>query len=96
MNGLILLTILQTCHKWHPFFEGDIDECSFNELIDTLFKIETKMNRFIIEGKVITNAKWQKFFGELAITKTCEWPTKRDVILWEEIVEIKALPIGGS
>ena len=66
-------------------FEGDIDEFSFNELIDTLFKIETEMNRFITKGKVITDTRWQDFFGELATTKTCEWPTIREVIVWEEI-----------
>ena len=53
-------------------FQGDIDECTFKELIDTLLKIETKMNRFIIEGKVITDARWQKSIGELTATKACE------------------------
>ena len=77
-------------------FEGNTNEFVFNELIDTLLKIETKMNRFMIEGKVIIYARWQFFFGELATIKTCEWPTKREVIVWEEIVEIKALPTGGS
>ena len=77
-------------------FEGDIDEFSLNELIDTLFKIEIEMNRFIIEGKVFTNVKWQKTLGELVTIKACEWQTKKEVILWEEIIEIKALPIGGS
>ena len=75
-------------------FEVDIDEFYFNELIDTLFKIETEMNRFITEGKVIIDARWQKSVGKLATTRACEWPTKREVIVWEAIAEIKALPIG--
>ena len=77
-------------------FEGDIDECAFNELIYTLFKIETKMNRFIIEGKVIIDARWQNSIGELTGTKACKWSQKGEVIVWEAIAEIKALPIGGS
>ena len=39
-------------------FQDDIDECLSNELVDTLFKIETNLNRFTIEGKVITDARW--------------------------------------
>ena len=39
-------------------FEGDIDEIAFNELVDTLFKNANEMNRFITEGKVITDPKW--------------------------------------
>ena len=76
--------------------EGDTDEFSFNELIDTLFKVETEMNRFITKRKIVIDARWQKFVGELTTIKTCEWQTKREVIVWEKIVEIKALPIGGS
>lgn len=77
-------------------FEGDTNNFTCNELIDTLYKIETEMNRFIIEGRVIIDARWKKFFGELTSMKTCKWPTKREVIVWEEIVKIKSLPIGGS
>ena len=77
-------------------FEDDIDECIFIELVDTLFKIETELNRFTTKEKVITNARWKKPVNELATAKTCEWPTKREVIVWEEITEIKALPIGSS
>ena len=61
-------------------FQDDIDECLFNELVDTLFKIEIALNRFPIEGKVITDARWQKSVSELTTAKTCEWPTKREVI----------------
>lgn len=39
-------------------FMDDTNECAFNELIDTLFKVETKMNRFSVEGRVITDARW--------------------------------------
>ena len=73
-------------------FQDDIDECAFNDLTDTLFKFETELNRFITEGKVITDARWQKYVSELTTVKECEWPTKREVIVWEAVVEIKALP----
>ena len=53
-------------------FHDDIDELLFNELIDILFKVETEMNRFTIEGKVITDVRWQKTVNELATIKECE------------------------
>ena len=53
-------------------FEGDTNEFSLNEIIDTLFKIENEMTRFIMEGKATTNAKWHKFVGELVMIKACE------------------------
>ena len=77
-------------------FQDDIDEFVFNELVDTLFKIETELNRFTTEGKVITDVRWKNLVNELATSKTCEWPTKREVIVWEEIAEIKALPTGSN
>ena len=77
-------------------FEGDTSELAFHELIDTLFKIENEMNRFVIEGKATNDARWHKYIGELAIAKGFEWPTKRDIFIWEVVAEIKDLPIGGS
>ena len=73
-------------------FQDDIDECAFNDLTDTLFKFETELNRFITEGKVITDARWHKSVSELTTVKEYEWPTKREVIVWEAVAEIKSLP----
>ena len=53
-------------------FQDDIDECAFNDLTDTLFKFENEMNRFITEGKVITDVRWQKSVSELTIVKEYE------------------------
>ena len=49
-----------------------------------------------MEEKVITDARWHKFVNELETTKKCEWPTKREVIIWEAIAKIKTFPIGSS
>ena len=76
-------------------FEEDTDEVAFHELIDTLFKIENEMNKFTIEGKETTNARWHKSVSELAIVKTCEWPMKREIFIWEEGFEIKAIPTSN-
>ena len=54
------------------------------------------MNRFIIEGKATIDARWHKSIGELAIVKTCEWPTKREIFVWEAVAKIKAIPTSGS
>ena len=77
-------------------FQDDIDECVINDLTNTLFKFENELNRFIIEGKVIIDARWQKFVSELTTVKECECPTKREVIVWEVVAEIKALPSESS
>ena len=77
-------------------FRDDIDECAFNDLTDTLFKFETELNRFITEGKVITDARWQKSISELTTIKECELPTKREVIVWEAVAEIKDVPSKSS
>ena len=77
-------------------FEGDTDELAFHELIDTLFKIENEMNRFKVEGKATTDARWHKSIEELAIVKTSEWPTKREIFLWEVVTKTKAIPTGDS
>ena len=68
-------------------FEGDTDEISFHELIDTLFKIENDMNRFVIEGKATTDARWHKSIGELVMVKTCEWPTKREFFFGKQFLK---------
>ena len=51
-------------------FEGDTDGIAFDELIDTLFKVENEMNRFTMEGKATTDSRWHKCVGELATVKT--------------------------
>ena len=50
----------------------------------------------IFQGIVIGAKACINFVCELTTIETCDWPTKREVIVWEEIVEIKALPTGGS
>ena len=59
----------------------------------TLFKIENGMNRFTT---VTTDARWTKSIGELIVIKGCEWPTKRNIFIWEVVTEIKAFPTRGS
>ena len=77
-------------------FRDDIDECVFNDLTDTLFRFETELKRFITKGKVITDARSRKSVSELTIVKACEWPTKREVIVWEAVAERKTLPSESS
>ena len=45
---------------------------------------------------MITDARWQKSVSELTTVKECEWPTKREVIIWEPVAEMKALPSESS
>ena len=40
-----------------PIFEGETDEVAFNDLIDTLFRIENEMNKFVTESKVVIDSR---------------------------------------
>ena len=42
------------------------------------------------------DARWSKATQNLQEVKITEWPTKREIYVWEAVGEIKALSAGGS
>ena len=42
------------------------------------------------------DAKCSKATQDLQEVKNTDWPTKREIYVWEVVGEIKALSIGGS
>ena len=74
----------------------DTSDSSFHTLIDTLFKAEISLNKFIIESRAIVDARWNKVVQDLQVAKDTDWPTKREIYIWEAVGEIKALPAGSS
>ena len=42
------------------------------------------------------DARWNKAVQDLQIAKDTDWPTKREIYIWEVVGEIKALPAGSS
>lgn len=42
------------------------------------------------------NARWTKSLQDFQGVKETEWPTKREIYVWEAVGEIKALPTRGS
>ena len=76
-------------------FEDESD-IPFNNLIDSLFKVEIDLNKFLIESKAITNARWNKVVRDLDEVRGTEWPTKREIYVWEVVGEIKSLLVGSN
>lgn len=74
----------------------DTSDVPYNKLIDSLFKKEIDLNKFFVESKSIVDARWNKATQDLEEVKTIEWPTKREMYVWESVGEIKALPVGSS
>ena len=42
------------------------------------------------------DARWTKVIQDLQGVKDTDWPTKREIYIWEAVGEIKALPAGSS
>ena len=74
----------------------DTSDSPFHSLIDSLFKAEISLNKFIVESKEIMDARWSKEIQDLQGAKDTDWPTKREIYIWEAVGEIKALPVGSS
>ena len=74
----------------------DIYVFPFHTLIYSLFKEEIDLNKFFVEAKSVMNARWTKAMQDFQVVKETEWPTKREIYVWEAMGEIKTLPIGGS
>lgn len=85
----------------HPFFLSFChDEVAITwvyEIIDHLYKVELDMNKFILEGKEVTDAKWTNCIDELKGIRDATWPDiDIDIEILEVEVDIKALPSGDS
>lgn len=65
-------------------------------MVDSLFKEELDLDKFIVEEKAVVNARWTKAIQDFQGVKETEWTTKREIYVWEAVGEIKALPGGGS
>ena len=74
----------------------DTSDSPFHSLIDSLFRVEINLNKFIVESKAIMDARWTKATQDLQGVKDTNWSTKREIYIWEVVGEIKALSIGSS
>ena len=50
----------------------DISDIPYNKLIDSIFKEEIDLNNFIVESKVVMDARWIKATQDLQEAKTIE------------------------
>ena len=74
----------------------DIGDGPFHNLTNSLFRDEIYLNKFLVESKAIMDARGTKSTRDLEEVKTIEWPTKREIYVWQAVGEIKALSIGRS
>ena len=55
------------------------------------------MNKLVLESKAIIDAKWSKSLDKLTTVRDATWPdVDIDIIIWEVIVDIKAIPSADS
>lgn len=99
---------LRDWQEWSTSFDGiltqettiavfeDTSDSPFHTLVDSLFNEEIDLNKFIVEEKAVVNARWTKAIQDFQGVEEIEWPTKREIYVWEVVGEIKALPAGGS
>ena len=52
---------------------------AFNELIDSLFKVENDMSWFVIESITITYVRWNVVVNEKEIVRGIKCPMKREI-----------------
>jgi hypothetical protein len=100
--------VVKDWHGWSTSFDDiltrestsaifeDTSDSPFHSLIDSLFKAEINLNKFIIESKTVMDARWNKAVQDLQTAKDTDWPTKREIYIWEAVGEIKALLTGSS
>ena len=50
----------------------DISHIPYNKVIDSIFKEEIDLNNFIVESKVVMDARWIKATQDLQEAKTIE------------------------
>ena len=74
----------------------DMSNSPFHALVDSLIKAEINLNFFIVESKEIMDARWTKATQDLQEVNNIDWPTKREIYVWEVVGEIKALLAEGS
>jgi hypothetical protein len=83
--------------KFVSFCNKESEISTVYELMDELYKVETDLNKFVTEGRAITDAKWQKCIDELQGVRTATWPDiDTDIEIWEAVAGVKALPTGGD
>jgi hypothetical protein len=83
--------------KFVSFCNKENDISTVYELMDELYKVETDLNKFITEGRAITDAKWQKCIDEFQGVKAATWPDiDTDIEIWEAVAGVRALPTGGD
>lgn len=79
-----------------PSIFEDESDIPFDDLIGSLFKVEMDLKKKLVESKAITNARWSKAIKDLDEVRGIEWPTKREIYVWEAVGLIKALPTERS
>lgn len=84
----------------HPLFlsfhHDETDVTWVYDIIDDMYKVEADMNKFVLEGRAITDAKWNKSIEELkGIESATQLDIEIDVEIWEVVVGIKVF-LGGD
>ena len=74
------------------YCNNEADVMIVYNMLDVLYKLESKMGKVTIEVKAITDAKWNKYLKELNMIRYATWPyVETDISILKVISCIKAL-----
>lgn len=84
----------------HPlflsFYNDEVDVTRVYDVIDDMYRVQSDLNNFFLEGKAITDAKWNKAVEELRGIENATWPDiEIDIEIWEAVAGIKVF-LGGE
>lgn len=85
----------------HPtflaFFHEETTITNFYAFINHFQQTELDIDRYILESKVVTDAKWEKGIDELnGINGAMSLNIDTQIEIWEAVAEIRALPTSDS
>lgn len=55
-------------------------------MLDALYKAEVDFFKFVADARVVTNVQWNEAIGHLEEVKKLYWPTDKEVVRWEIIM----------
>ena len=84
-------------HNFLAYCNNETDITTIYEITNMLFRIELNVNKSIGDGKVITDAKWNKSVEELTTIKDAtQLNIENDIAIWEVVSNIMAFPSKDS
>lgn len=70
-----------TLEKFITIFYRDLDEVSFHDLIDSLFKTEVDIKKVVVQSRAIMDVRSNKFVDDIDAVRGTKLPIKREIYM---------------